>query len=266
MFARPPLSCGMARTPSAGQTRAKPAAAKKRPPLSKKKTPPATAAGASKVRRRDRYHHGNLREALIEATLELLEEGGLEHVTVREAAKRAGVSSGAPFRHFPTRTALLTAVAEQAMGRFRAEIDAALAQADSDDPLARFRAIGTAYLRWALRNPTHFRVISDRNLIDLEDSEVFLRDNREIRTMMDEQLSEAQRRGLLRPVDVSLVPIAARALVYGLARMYVDGHLAQWDVAPGEAERQLHAAMELFIASLSPHAPDRTATLEPSAG
>jgi AcrR family transcriptional regulator len=201
--------------------------------------------------RRQRYHHGNLREALIEATLQLLEEGGPEHVTVREAAKRAGVSSGAPFRHFPTRTALLTAVAEQAMGRFRAEIGTALDQADPDDPLARFRAVGTAYLRWALHNPTHFRVISDRSLIGLEGSEVFRRDNLEIRGLMDGLLAEAQRRGMLRPVDVTLVPVAARALVYGLARMHVDGHLAQWGVAPDEAERQLQAALDLVIGSLS---------------
>jgi AcrR family transcriptional regulator len=193
---------------------------------------------------------------LIEATLQLLAEGGPERVTVREAAKRAGVSSGAPFRHFPTRTALLTAVAEQAMGRFRTEIATALGEADPDDPLARFRAVGTAYLRWALHNPTHFRLISDRSLIDFEGSEVLHRENLEIRGLMEELLADAERRGMLRGVDVRLVPIAARALVYGLARMHVDGHLAQWDVAPDEAERQLQAALDLVISSLSTRPPE----------
>jgi AcrR family transcriptional regulator len=206
--------------------------------------------GTVEAVRRPSYHHGNLREALIEATLRLLEKEGPERVTVREAAKLAGVSSGAPFRHFPTRTALLTAVAEQAMARFRAEIDLALAQTDTDDPLARFRAIGAAYLRWAMRNPTHFRVISDRSLIDFAGSEVLRRQNREIRDLMEELLAQAQSRGMLRPMDVTLMPVAARALVYGLARMHVDGHLAQWDVAPDQAERQLLAALDLVINSL----------------
>src|SRR5580698_5992700 len=88
------------------------------------------------------YHHGDLRRVLIDAALDLVEQGGAESVSVREAARRAGVSPGAPFRHFPSRTALMTAVAEEAQRRFRAEIDAALAQAPAADPLARFRALG----------------------------------------------------------------------------------------------------------------------------
>ena len=199
---------------------------------------------------RRRYHHGNLREALIEATLRLIEEIGPERVTVRAAATRAGVSSGAPFRHFPTRTALLTAVAEQAMARFRREIVTALDQAADDEPLARFYALGTAYLRWASRNPTHFRVISDRNLVDFESSESLRRDNAEIRELMERLLAEAHRGGVLRPADVTLAPVAASALVYGLARMYVDGHLSQWDTDPDEAERQMQAALHLFAESL----------------
>ena len=103
------------------------------------------------------YHHGDLRRVLIEAALQLAGEGGAEAVSVREAARRAGVSPGAPFRHFPSRDALMTAVAEEAQRRFRAEIDAALAEVPDSDPLARFRALGLAYLRWAMQQPRAFR-------------------------------------------------------------------------------------------------------------
>src|SRR5215213_2214532 len=68
------------------------------------------------------YHHGDLRRALIDAALQLAGEGGAEAVSVREAARRAGVSPGAPFRHFPSRDALMAAVATEAQRRFRAEI------------------------------------------------------------------------------------------------------------------------------------------------
>jgi AcrR family transcriptional regulator len=210
---------------------------------------PAKPKSGKRARRR-RYHHGNLREALIEATLRLIEESGPEHVTVREAATRAGVSSGAPFRHFPTRAALLTAVAEQAMARFRWEIATALDQAADDEPLVRFHALGIAYLRWAGRNPTQFRVISDRSLVDIDSSESLRRDNAEIRELMDRLVVEAQQGGSLRTADVTLAPVAARALVYGLARMYVDGHLAEWEGDPHAAERQMEATLHLFAESL----------------
>ena len=99
------------------------------------------------------YHHGNLREALIDAAVQLVEEGGPENVSVREVAKRAGVSPGAPFRHFSSKTALMTAVAEQAMSRFRAEITNAVDNVATDDPIERFAAVGVAYLRGRFGTP-----------------------------------------------------------------------------------------------------------------
>jgi len=220
-----------------------------RGPKQKPKSAGKPKAGQRAPRRR-RYHHGNLREALIQATLRLIEESGPERVTVREAATRIGVSSGAPFRHFPNRTALLTAVAEHLVARFRAEIVTALDQAADAEPLARFGALGTAYLRWASRNPTHFRVISDRSLVDLERSESLRRHHAEIRELMERLVAEAHQGGSLRTADVTLAPVVARALVYGLARMYVDGHLAEWEGEPHAAERQMEATLHLFAESL----------------
>lgn len=203
-----------------------------------------------KAARRKHYHHGDLRPALIAATLRLIEEEGPENVTVRAAAKRAGVSSGAPFRHFPNRTALMTAVAEEATARFVAEIAGAQAEIGGDDPLAHLFAIGMAYLRWAVRNPAHFQVVSTRSFIDYDGSQSLRRDNDAIRQQMDDLLAEAQRRGLLHQADIVHIPLAARAMVYGLARMYADGHFAQWAV-PGETpEQAMRAVLALFITGL----------------
>ena len=114
--------------------------------------PPPSRAAAPPGRPRPKpYHHGDLRRVLIDAALQLVGEGGAEAVSVREAARRAGVSPGAPFRHFPSRDALMQAVAEEAQRRFRAEIEAALAEAPAGDPLgalslprARLSALGDA--------------------------------------------------------------------------------------------------------------------------
>lgn len=191
--------------------------------------------------RRATYHHGNLRAAMIAATVALVEEAGAEGVTVREAARRAGVSSGAPFRHFPNKTALMTAVAEEAMGRLRAAITAGLGACAADDPRARLAAMGRAYFDWVIANPTHFRVISDRTLIDFDGSDSLRADNAALQASMTAIIGDAQSRGLMRPGDVAGMALALRGLSYGLARMMVDRHLVQWGVPDGGAAA--HAAM-----------------------
>ena len=193
------------------------------------------------------YHHGDLRRALIEAGFQLVEERGVEQLSMREAARRAGVSPGAPFRHFESREALVTAVAVEAQRRFRAEIDAALKEAPRGDPLGRYRAFGIAYLRWAMRNPAHFEIISSGRLFDYDKSADLVRDNAEVIGMVERTLKEALAQGQLRLADLDRVQIAGRALVYGFARMNIDGHFPRWGVASGEAERTAEAIVDLFI-------------------
>jgi len=217
----------------------------------------AAKAPAAKPRRRASrssapkpYHHGDLRRVLIDAALQLVGEGGAEAVSVREAARRAGVSPGAPFRHFPSRDALMQAVAEEAQRRFRAEIAAALAAAPGD-PLGRFRCLGLAYLRWAMRNPTHFEIISSRRFFDHDNAANVSRDNTELIDMTERTLAEAFARGQLRGSDLKQLQIAGRALVYGFARMSIDGHFPRWGVSEAEAERTAASILDLFIEGIA---------------
>jgi AcrR family transcriptional regulator len=193
------------------------------------------------------YHHGDLRRVLIGAALELAEEGGPEAVSVREAARRAGVSAGAPFRHFESRDALMTAVAEEAQRRFRAEIETALAAAPVGDPLRRFRSFGLAYLRWAMRNPAHFEIISSGRYFDHDAAAALSRDNTELIALSGRLLADASAQGQLGDADLKQVQIAGRALVYGFARMNIDGHFPRWGVAKGEVESTAEAVLDLFI-------------------
>ncbi|TDR93175.1 TetR/AcrR family transcriptional regulator [Enterovirga rhinocerotis] len=193
-------------------------------------------AGSPRPRPRA-YHHGNLVDAIVQATISLIEERGTEAVSLREAARRAGVSSAAPFRHFPNKAALMAAVAEQAMERLTASIEAALAETSSLAPMARFEALGRAYLGWAFDNPTHFQVISSRALVDLQASPRLRQQNEAIRLTMTDLLESARRSGELRTdISVDQIVLSARAFGYGLARMHVDGHLPEWH--PSEAPKE----------------------------
>jgi AcrR family transcriptional regulator len=197
------------------------------------------------------YHHGDLKRVLVDAALQLAEEGGAEAVSVREAARRAGVSPGAPFRHFPSRVALMTAVAEEAQRRFRAEIDAALSEVPDGDPLARFRCLGLAYLRWAMRNPAHFEIISSGKYFDHDQATELSRDNSELIGMTERTLADAFAKGQLRSGDLKRVQIAGRAMVYGFARMNIDGHFPRWGIAEADAERTAEAILDLFIEGIA---------------
>ena len=221
------------------RTAKKSAAARAKPAPARRPAPPRP------------YHHGDLRRGLIDAALGLLEEGGAENVSVREAARRAGVSPGAPFRHFPNRIALMTAVAEEAQQRFRVEIEAAVAKSPAGDPLARFRCFGLAYLRWAMRNPTHFEIISTRRLFDHDHAAGVSRDNAELIDMTGSTLADAFAQGQLRVADLKRVQIAGRALVYGFARMNIDGHFPRWGVAVDEVEATAEAILNLFIEGIA---------------
>ena len=105
------------------------------------------------------YHHGNLKASLLGAAIELIGETGPGGFTLREVARRAGVSHNAPYRHFQDKEALLAEVAAQGFE----ELTAALLEgADSEaSPLARLKRAGYSYVAFALRRPEHFAAMFD---------------------------------------------------------------------------------------------------------
>lgn len=200
---------------------------------------------------RSGYHHGNLVDALVQATIALIEERGVEGVSVREVAKRAGVSAGAPFRHFKSKTALLTAVAEQAMERLTEAVQTELERTGDVDPIAAIHAIGRGYLAWALANPTHFQVISSRSVIDFHGSLRLVEQNEAIRLIMVDLVARAQREGRLRAgTDPETLMLSLRAFTYGVARMWIDGHFTEWHVER-PAPQATSAALDQFIALIA---------------
>ena len=119
------------------------------------------------------------------------------------------------------------------------------------DPLARFRAFGLAYLRWAMRNPAHFEIISTGRYFAHGSSAELTRDNAELIALTERMLADAAEQGLLRSVDLKRIQIAGRALVYGFARMNLDGHFPRWGVEEGETERMAEGVIDLFIAGIA---------------
>lgn len=208
------------------------------------KPPDATAAVTPSGRA---YHHGNLRQALVDIAIEMALQHGPERISVREVARRAGVSPAAPFRHFPTRRALMTAMAEEAGRRLRIEVAKSIGS-ERGDALARLRAIGRGYLEWARRHPAHFRTVSARDEVDFAGSAALRHEVATVRGLTEQALRDAQAAGnIAAHHDPAALALLARATVYGLARMQLDGHFPQWDVALADAPGTMEATLELLV-------------------
>ena len=120
----------------------------------------------------DTYHHGALREALIDAAEALIREQGLEAFTLRECARRAGVSHAAPAHHFGDARGLLTACAAAGMERLADTIDGYVSLAPANEATARLRAGAQAYIDFALANRALFQLMFRRDRLDPTDAEL----------------------------------------------------------------------------------------------
>jgi len=113
---------------------------------------------ARPARTRRAYHHGDLRRSLVAAATKLLDKHGSTGVTLREAARQAGVSQAAPYRHFASKEALLAAVAAEAFLALKEACTAAV-KADPGDPVHQLEVVAVAYVRFAVDHPARYRLM-----------------------------------------------------------------------------------------------------------
>ena len=161
------------------------------------------------------YHHGDLREALLQVALALIEARGANDVSLREVARSVGVSPAAVYRHFPDKRALMEAIAAEGLRRLG---EAQHAAADAEpDVRAAFNASGRAYVRFALANPGLFRA-------------TFTYPGLELGNPADDEagrLLHAHALALAGGDEARAKLLAARAwaLVHGLAMLMLDGRM-----------------------------------------
>lgn len=173
----------------------------------------------------ERYHHGDLRRALLDATLELIETRGLAELSLRAVARAAGVSHAAPYHHFADRRALLAAVAEEGFHSLR---DAMLARAErAADPASRLQEAGIAYVIFALAHPAHFRVMFSPELAERGDYAALREAAQGSQAVLLSAIERCQGAGLIGAGDTAVLGLAAWAQVHGLATLLLDGYLGR---------------------------------------
>lgn len=173
------------------------------------------------MKRPDAYHHGHLREALLAAARGLIDEAGVEALTLREVARRAGVTTGAPYHHFADKAALVAALARQELEDLDRAAEAALA--GIDDPREQLRALGVAYVMYAVERPAEFRLMfrpelgAPFGMKDPATTPVF--------RLLIRVVAACRAAAGLAEADQSITAITAWSLVHGLAALLIDGPL-----------------------------------------
>ena len=203
---------------------------------------------------RQSYHHGNLREALISAALDLIAQKGPAGFTFAEAARQAGVSPAAPYRHFRDRDALMADVARRGFEQFEQRLTAAWDEG-RPSPLAALERMGKAYLAFAREEPAYFSAMFEAGLP--------IADHRELHETSERALGALRRacEAIVAALPAGKRPPAMMmalhiwALSHGIASLFARGDAAR-RALPMTPEELLEAATLVYLQGLGITKPD----------
>ena len=178
----------------------------------------------------------DLRQKVLKASLALIEEGGLDRLSMREVARKAGASHQAPYHYFGDREAILAAVAGEGFSKLEQSLARAAAQAGSE-PVAAVEAMGRAYVEFALRNPAYFQAMFRADAVPLDRYP----DARKLEDAAFGKLVEGIGQAFVdQPTEVrQAIATACWAMVHGLATLILEGSLARKLKIPKARQRQV---------------------------
>lgn len=176
------------------------------------------------------YHHGNLKESLVETALEMIDKEGLDSVTLRDLAQRLGTSRTAIYRHFDSKEALILGVIQKGYEQLDMMFTP-IFQDTTQSVAVRFERMGRAYLDFAIAHPNLYRLLFGEN---------FRQEREEICDYKDENqatglyaliglLLEAQEEGIIARENPMIQAATVWASIHGLASLLIDGHLMMSD-------------------------------------
>ena len=190
------------------------------------------------------YHHGDLRRALLDEALRTIQTEGVEQLTLRTVGERLGVSRSALYRHFADKQSLLATVGKEGFRELRRTL--AGAWEGNGHGRAGFKAMGKAYVQFAVEHPSHYRVMFGRFIESAAKDDHFVAEAKAAFQVLVDALVEQQKSGEIRRDDPVLMARFVWAIVHGTAMLFIDGQLPE----PAQRESLEQYSSERLSASL----------------
>jgi AcrR family transcriptional regulator len=193
----------------------------------------------------------DLRRAVLDASLVLVEEGGVGALSMREVARRAKVTHGAPYHHFPDRASILAGLAEEGFALLRREMTAAMKK-EVAGSIARFEACGLAYFRFATRHRAYMTIMFRPELARPAEHPAVDVASAAAMEVLVECVAECQDAGTMARGDSAQIVLTSWAAMHGLASLWLDGPLCRmhtWKAHPQELARSVTRMLGSLLVS-----------------
>jgi AcrR family transcriptional regulator len=173
---------------------------------------------------RKNYHHGDLKNALIKAGVEILSKEGIEGLSLRKVAQRAGVSHSAPYSHFPDKQSLIAAISTEGFNQLYSELDAAIL-ANPKNPKKQLQQGARAYVQFALNNTDTFNIMFSRVLEKEKDYPAFVEISSKTFQRVVDVVRACQDEGLLHSSSAEMMAVAVWGQLHGIISLAFEGQI-----------------------------------------
>lgn len=194
------------------------------------------------------YHHGDLKNALIKAGIEILAEEGISGLSLRKVARKAGVSHAAPYAHFADKQTLIAAIATDGHRRIYEQIEEVLAS-HPDDPLRQFTGAAWAYVRFGLESPAHYKITFSGILENEHSHPDFVELSRGNMQLLKNIVERCRTAGILNVdnMDAELQAISIWGLIHGLVSLMIQGQFPSNLMQRTKPKEMVIAALQQLV-------------------
>lgn len=174
---------------------------------------------------RKNYHHGDLKNALIQSGVEILSKEGIEGLSLRKVAQRAGVSHSAPYSHFPDKQSLIAAISTEGFHQLYDELDAAIS-AHPKNPKEQLQQGALTYVQFALNHTDTFKIMFSGVLEKEKDYPAFVEISHRTFQRVVDVIRACQEAGVLHSTSAEMMAIAVWGQVHGITSLALEGQIS----------------------------------------